>query len=613
MRPNYGMLIFKQKLTALFAAVVSLCALVPGAGAQPNPQPKLQHVVNTDDIRALCRQGDDLWIGTNGGLLLFDVAHERLIDSGDMTNRLPSRSVRALACTGTRLYIGTDEGLAVSHRGNIEPFSDAKRGYSDRIRCIAFGWGDVIYLGTFGRGVVRLEDGSRRRFTTADSMMDDIVYAVYQPEEDTAYFGTALGLCALQEDTWIYYQAGYGLPRGDVTSLLPARGTEFYVLVAGKGVYLFGGKRARSLPLEPRFEEQDIAAIALDGDGNLWAAGRYGNISCFKRGEWVPFRESDPFIGETHWRSAYGDDEGAVYFGSSNGLIARIENDSLMRYKIRSAIPSNDVAAFCEDASGAMLFRSGGDLVKCDGEQFSILPMPGHLLSMAVSPDGALWCATRWGLFKREGSLVRDMTPELPGLQNYFTALAFDGGGNLWAGSYTGDVYRFDGRLWMPFGDEDGLPTAPVEKLVADGRGRVFALFPAAGVSVFDGLRWRSYPRSEFGDDSLRTLTRDERGVAVLLTDAAALSYSAAGTWEPLDVPKSDGPFTSMAFDRQGRVYLGTADSLVLAARGGVGVRRVQEGLHGTDIADLKVDSKGVLWVGSRYGGMVRAPVEELW
>lgn len=571
-----------------------------------------RHYTNTDDIRALFRQGDKLWIGTNGGLLIYDLLTGDIQAPGEIAGRLPSQSVTAIAKRGGSLYIGTDRGLLVSGPGGIETYSALSRGYFADIRRISFGYSGSPYLGTFGHGAVRLDDGKSRVITKADSLLDNKVYSVYQPDAETTYFATALGLCAYKKEAWVNYQAGYGLPRGEVLAIEPIDAKEFYLLIRGKGIYRFDGERGRRIPLEGKFEEQDIAAIVVAQDGALWAAGRYGELRRYRYGDWTAYDESDSEVRSAHWRCAYADDHGDLFFGASNGLIARIKNGTLSTFKVISSLPSNTVPLIVETPSDGILLKAGGSLVRYTPQRFEPLAAPGHVLSLAVAPDSALWYATRWGVFRNENGSARDMTPELAGLRNYFAALAFDHAGILWAGSYAGHVYRFDGELWLPAGYRDELLGGSIDLLAVDAQDRVWALDRSNGVSRFDGGVWEHFPRSQFGTDSLQTMIIDDQGYPALLTGAAVWRFRDATGWYPQPNIETKGYFEAFAIDSNGTLYLGSMGSLSVADRDTTASIAIPAEFRGSPIAALLVDSRDQLWIGFRSGGVARVKLADL-
>jgi ligand-binding sensor domain-containing protein len=567
---------------------------------------------NSDDIRALYKYGDTLWIGTNGGLILYDLLEEKTVKKLTISEGLLSNSIRVIAGKGSSIYVGTDGGMSVFKGPGGDLDSKREGRHFSAMRHISFGPDGTIDIGTFGHGATVLRNGSIQVITKSDSLLADKVYSVYRESRDTTYFGTSMGLCAFRDSAWVSFQAGYGIPRGEVKSLLPSGDGYFYVLVAGRGIYLFDGRRARRLPLEDRFKENDIAAITLSPDKALWAAGRYGGIGRYQYGTWMMIEKSDPEVSRTKWRCAYADELGNVYFGSSDGLVVSVESGSVLKRRIHSLLPSNSISAFAQDSS-SVLIASGGMILKWRGDGFEEESAPGSILGMAVAPDGSLWCSTRWGVFKRDDGRFRDASPEFTGLRTYFLAITFDNDGNLWAGSFLGDVYEFDGKIWMPCGYRDEIFGGPIDDITVDGEGRVWVLSRNAGVSEFNGVTWHNYPISMFGTDHINAIVLDNHRNLIVLGGDRIWKPSDEGGWVERSFSSGTGEFQTAVFDGEGRVYIGTDYGLVLVSGQVVRMIKPENGLGGRAVASMFIDRENNLWIGFHHSGVSRVPIDSLW
>ena len=596
------------KSITLYACLLALAILQPAGEVRA----QWRHYTNTDDIRAICRRGDKLWIGTNGGVVVYDLLTGRVTAPEEIGSRLPSQSIRVITDRGGTIYIGTDRGLLMSGSTGIETYSSSSRSYFADIRRICFDSAGGLYLCTFGHGVVHLRDGRSSVITKTDSLLANKVYALYQPDEETTYYATALGLCAYTDESWVWYQAGYGLPRGEVIAIEPLDATEFYVLIRGRGIYRFNGERGRRVPLEYQFQEQDVAAIVVAPDGALWAAGRYGGLSRLQYGNWTSYNDASPEIQHAQWRCAYRDDHGDLFFGASDGLVARVRNGTLSTFRIASTLPSNAVSALEEAPENGLLIVSGGHLLQFSNGTFDPIETAGHVVSLAVSPDSVLWIATRWGLFRQADGMVRDLTPPVAGLRSYFTSLAFDSTGGLWAGSYDGKVFRYDGALWLPLGDRDELPGESVDQLVVDSRNRVWMLGRPDGLARYGGGVWELYPREQFDGDSLGTIAIDNNGRAVLCTSTSVWRFSEGAGWNVQKLPESMGYVDAFTCDSKGWLYLATVNSLHVARPDTMLAFDLPSGLRGSVPAALRVDRGGWLWIGFRESGLVRVRLSDL-
>ena len=613
----------KRFLTWAFACfVVSLPTQVRG---------QWTHFNNNADIRAFHQIGDTLWIGTNGGLLTLDLG------TGEVTSKItagpiiPDNSVRAIAQRGHQLYVGSDYGLSILAPGGDLIYHKAESPAFGDIRSISFSVTGEVYLGTFGHGVGVLadneptEDDSEEgeverttlfRITRQDSLLDNKVFAVAPVDTGRVYFATSLGFCAYRDSAWVGFQAGAGLPRGEVKQLLHIEDDQFYLLIRGRGIYRFNDKRGRRIRVLNELPSVHVATITVDSTGALWAGGRFGGIARHQGGSWTLFGQNDPELSQTKWRCAYTGPGGSVYFGSADGLIAVLQDGDLRTVRLPSDLPSGFVGPMVEDGKRQRLIVNGSDLLVASGAEAT--PQPdtelGSVFALARAADGAVWVSTPWGLLRREGGEWQEIRPEIEPRPPVFLALSFDAAGQLWAGAHSGEVFRFDGTLWVPYAGYGELGNSPVSRLLVDSRQAVWAVTRMGGVHRFEGFGWQSFGGDAFGSEEIRDATLDAYGTAVVVTDYGVWKYEVSRRWVSLQLPfTGTGKNRVVRFDSDNRMYLGKSEGLAIFGPEGGAWLGAQNGLRGKEITSLLIDSDDVLWVGFRTDGISRIPLESLW
>jgi ligand-binding sensor domain-containing protein len=133
------------------------------------------------------------------------------------------------------------------------------------------------------------------------------------------------------------------------------------------------------------------------------------------------------------------------------------------------------------------------------------------LLSSCATPIPAP--PPEWMVYNTDNS-------ELPG--NRLTpALAFDAQGNLWIGTRTKGLAKFDGENWTVYNkDNSGLPHNAIHALAFDAQGNlwigtgVFYAYGGGGLARFDGVNWTVYNTANSGlpDDWVWSLAIDAQG-----------------------------------------------------------------------------------------------------
>jgi ligand-binding sensor domain-containing protein len=603
-----------MKRACLFVLLFSGVAYAPLHAADT----QWKHLNNKDEVRALFRQESKLWIGTNGGLVIYDLSKDEFVEEHLLGENLPSSSIWSIEGSENSIYIGSDAGLSIYEDGAFRTYHSGGAASLRHVRSIDFGALGDICVGTYGYGAGVIHRGELSMVTRVDSLLDDRVYAVIQLNDTTYYYATSYGVCSFKDSLWGNYRVGAGLTKGEALDLILTEDNAMYALIAGGGVFYFDGTRGRRLSTDGLFLDNEIAAVALEKDQTLWAAGRFGGIKKYRSGSWHYVGDGkDENIKQAQWRSAYASPEGRVFFGAMNGLVVSVYQNKIRKMTVPSALPSNNIHCMVEDSTGRRFFAAGKHLffIPADNGDYVRESLAGPVTAMTVSPLGEFYCSTRWGVFRKSGGLFEEIPLDHGGRIAVVTAMTFDREGHLWVGTDTGEVLKFDGSLWLCLGERDELTGGEVAAIVQDEFGTVWVFSPQTGVTRFEGHGWKKIPLEIFKGQILADIIVAAGGRPMIASTDSLWQYQGRESWNAVDSPilRPGVQFTALHYDKMDRLYAGTTEGLLLAD--GKSSRYIQPrtGLAGKNVSSLLVDRKGILWVGFRGDGISYIQAERLW
>jgi len=186
---------------------------------------------------------------------------------------------------------------------------------------------------------------------------------------------------------------------------------------------------------------------------------------------------------------------------------------------------------------------------------------------------------------------------------NLVRDLLLDHQSRLWMACGDSGVILWDSTYWIPIRQqEDGLSSDTVHAQLLDAQNRHW-FATAAGVTLFDGLRWITYASADgLPGDTVFALASDAKGQVWAGTSLGAARFT-GDAWQPLALPDGAGPAPVRALitDLDGALWLGLEPETAaapLVARyksGNWDLFGAAEGLPGRWVSSLALAPDGTL------------------
>jgi len=303
------------------------------------------------DVHALAFRGGEVWVGTEAGLIRYDLARDVVAAKYDTGSGLLSNDVTSLDnAPDGGLWVGTHGGglVHIGKDGTWTHYSVPELGDPFVYKVLADVSGTGYWVATWS-GLSHFDGKGWRTYTKADGLVDDWVYAMAQGRDGTLYLGTEGGVSVLKDGrfTALTHADGLGADKDRVGGYevignpskhhtqTPGKSADGYnpnyvlsVLIDAKGDKWFGtwgaglshydGARFTTYTRKDGLAGNYVTGLYADPDGSIWATTDAG-VSVLKGGHWRTYTQADGLISDGVYAIAV-DPQGNKWFGAMGGV-----------------------------------------------------------------------------------------------------------------------------------------------------------------------------------------------------------------------------------------------------------------------------------------------------
>jgi len=422
------------------------------------------------------------------------VASDKSVARYDNGNLVP---VPGFAGTRARLGRLADGDVWVATAENVQKIAEGRATviYNDPPWASAGGvptvvYGDsrnVVWVGTRGQGLYRLENGGFARVPTSHPWITDI----YEDNEGNIWVTThGGGINRIRLKSFSNWNSQVGGAEDGFRSVCEDRHGNFWLadVLDNLVVELPRGHHKREFRSD---QLQNLRVVCTDAKNQVWIATR---SALFRWNGGLEFNPemvvSNPAFS---FHSLYAADNGDLWAGGDRGVLGRYHDGQWERFdEVRTNYNGMLMRAIAEDGQGNLwvAMNTGGLLCYRDGRFTRIEPgndIPASTIHCFLrDSSGAMWMATtRDGLLFRDDKKFRRITVEQ----------GFPGG--------IVDQMLDDGLGWIWFATETGFYHVDRDELLQCARGKVPVIHPVAyghdvglvgysPVSGFEPMAWKS-------------------------------------------------------------------------------------------------------------------------
>lgn len=479
------------------ALLLTLMLLIPGAKGSAVDTPVSPHKYITrhwDTMSGLphgtvsCFARDSfgfIWMGTPGGLVRFDGDDFKVFTGTGVPNSQVHAVSSLLVAFNGELWVGTQGGGVSVYN----PVSGIFRNYSREnglpsnfINAIA-GDRKIIWVGTPGKGLVRMTRGGLRVFDRKNGLSHNLVHKLLVDWKGRLWIGTENGLSCFEKGKFTNYYVFSGLADNRITALHvdPA---EYLWVGTAKGIsriYVGDetvGRRLTPVTAGGRISGLWINDLSGGSDGIIWLATTKGMKRLVPRnGSSRRYRSQDitsasQLCKNTPVISVYAKNNGMVWFGTRGNGFGNLRKPLFQFHTTGDGLSHHHISTIYQDREGVTWIGTyGGGLNRFTGGRFTAFTRQHGLTGdhiTSVCRDGRydrgdLWVGTKQGLNRLEDGRFTTFDVGDSQSGSSVNLLFNDREGQLWVGMYGGLRIFKDGEFYIPYNTRSGKDIADLQ------------------------------------------------------------------------------------------------------------------------------------------------------
>ncbi|MDA8896266.1 T9SS type A sorting domain-containing protein [Bacteroidia bacterium] len=313
----------------------------------------------------------------------------------------------------------------------------------------------------------------------------------------------------------------------------------------------------------------------------------------------------------------------SIFTLSILSLALALQSQTITNFKTSDGLPNNNVLCLTADASNNMWFGTQSGVAKYNGSLWTIYDKTSNpeipnntITAIAALRNGNIWIGTDYGVSVYDGSKWTTYTTA-DGLGsnriNYITELM---NGDIWISDFNGAT-KYSGATFTKYGSVDGLPFGGVQQIQEAKNGDIIMATGLGGLVKYDGSNFEAYKTTEgLLSNSSTSLALDNgsniwvgTGAGVSVFDSNYTSIENFTRLYKLPEPDTLNPVEDVKIDSKGQIWVGIYVDYLVSV-GGVSMYDgntwvefdESNGLAGPTIRNMCIDLNDNVWVATSKG-----------
>ena len=536
------------------------------------------------------------------------------------------------------MWVGTMSGVSKYNGLSFENFNKKDGLAENRVTSSCLDKDGNIWMGHWSGGISKYDAAKKHFEEVIPGKIESkkTINSIFQDKKGVIWFGTeGAGVFKMENGNFTNLKAADGLA-GDVVTSFAEDKSGALLIGTSTGVSAFKGALA---PFEGGLPSNSIRSMLHDSQGNLWIGSTdKGVFKIGADGQMKVYNASNGLPNE-NIRVIFEDVKGTIFLGTYGGGVAKYlpqleangyKGPIFQTISFKQGLSNDRVLSIIQDREKNIWIGTYLNLNQYFDEQFEIYGnnegLDNSLIWTVIqSKDGNFWVGTEGGLvqfipdaFMANATANSQSSPykfvKLTGKEGEIlntSALYEDVKGNIWYTDFGKGLSRLNPvtkKTDVYTVEKSGLPVNEIYTIAGDKDGNIWIGTNKGGLIKFDIQTEKFEQRTTaqgIGSDQIYTIYRDSKDRMWLGTLSGALTMY-DGTAFKTFTEKEGYPskFTlCITEDASGNIWFGTFD-LGLYKYDGSTFKSytTKEGLSSNTPFLLTCDDKNNLWIGSGLG-----------